>query len=293
MVRHLNTAAVVTTFCPQPLLLSKLERIASQVKTVIVVDDTGAGEDSAMLDFLKIENIIYLQNKNNQGIAASLNRGIDLADVMGHGWVVTLDDDSVVSWDYLDYIFDFLDKREVLAMGIIACSRAAGSKKAVIEDGFRIKRNLITSGCVFEVKIYREAGGFDEGLFIDLVDFDFCARVRKMGHVIVQLNKIGMEHKVGNSREAWFAGTRLNIYNHAPFRLYYQMRNIFLFARNYFSFDPLLCGYLLLDIFRLPFKALLFEDGKRSRVSYLWNGLKDGLRGKRGRLAVNVERRLQ
>lgn len=139
------------------------------------------------------------------------------------------------------------------------------------------KRTLITSGCIFNVATFRDVGGFDESLFIDLVDFDFCTKLRKSGRKNVLLNKVGMDHRVGNSRTVRWLGKKIVIYNHSPFRLYYQMRNVFSFARKHMTFDPFLCLYLLLDVFRLPLKALFFEQEKRVRLFYLAVGLWDGL----------------
>ena len=45
---------------------------------------------------------------------------------------------------------------------------------------------------------------------------------------------------------------------------------------NIWPFDPVLSLYLLLDMFRLPLKALFFEQEKRARFFYLapvfWTG---------------------
>ena len=169
---------------------------------------------------------------------------------------------------------------------IIACSRE-GSVSIATDNpsGYKIKRTLITSGCVFEFRTFQEIGGFDEGLFIDLVDFDFCTRLRQSGRSLVLLNKPGMAHRVGSARTVRLVGLAIVVYHHAPFRLYYQMRNVFLFARKHLAFDPVLSLYLLLDAVRLPLKALFFEQQKRARFFYLGTGLLDGLRGCSGRLA--------
>ncbi len=146
------------------------------------------------------------------------------------------------------------------------------------------KRTLITSGCLLKISTFRDVGGFDESLFIDLVDFDFCTKLRKSGRTIVLLNKVGMDHRVGNSRTVRLLNQKIVIYNHSPFRLYYQMRNVFSFARKHLPFDPLLCLYLLLDVFRLPLKTLFFEKQKPARFYYLARGLLDGLLSRQGKL---------
>jgi rhamnosyltransferase len=280
-----KVAAVVTTFSASDAIRANLARIAGQVDVVIIVDDSGDPLRSIALDCPEIDNAIVLRNEDNLGIAAALNRGVAQAESMGCDWVITLDDDTLVSRSYMDDVFDFVRTGADASAGLIACTRGGGDPGASTGgNAFTVKRTLITSGCVFEIKTFRDVGGFDEGLFIDLVDFDFCTKLRKSGRTIVLLNKVGMDHRVGNSRTVRLLGRKIVVYNHSPFRLYYQMRNLFLFARKHLTFDPLLGLYLLLDVFRLPLKALFFEQEKRARFFYLATGLQDGLLGREGRL---------
>ena len=278
-------AAIVTAFNSKQSIRENLKRIEKQVQVVIIVDDSGTMPLLGADDYSDIENVIVLRNQDNLGIAAALNRGIEQAYCLGCDWVITLDDDTFVSESYINDIFRFLVTVSQFSIGQIACSRESNNPSAIHHiSGFQIKRNLITSGCVFELKTFHNIGGFDENLFIDLVDFDFCARLRKSGRSLVLLNKVGMAHQVGNCRTIHWFGVEMQIYNHSPFRLYYQMRNVFFFTRKHLTFDPMLSLYLLLDVFRLPFKALFFEEEKRARFFYLATGLVDGLRGRGGKL---------
>lgn len=285
-----DVAAVVTTFRPGPSTRANLLRIAAQVGKVIVVDDSGDAGAHPAIDFPEIANLDLVRNETNLGIAAALNRGVERAARHGCKWVITLDDDTLVSTSYVRDVLRFAESGQVPGLGLVACSRGTDPRAAEEQrpargaGGFVMKRTLITSGCLFEVRLFEEVGGFDEHLFIDLVDFDFCTRLRKSGRQVVLLETVGMVHKVGHAESNRFFGADVVIYNHAPFRLYYQIRNTFLFARKHFAFDPALCGYLLLDVFRLPVKALLFESQKRARLRYLAAGFVDGLKGRGGRM---------
>lgn len=284
-----NIAAVVTTFNPDNSLLANLERISGQVGKVIVVDDSGKVSRAEHIDFSKIPNLHYLANATNIGIAAALNRGVESAAAQGFDLIITLDDDTLVSETYVSDVIEFIRTNQLSNVGLVACSRGNakhGSTQA--EADFCTKRNLITSGSVFSVENFRKVGGFDESMFIDLVDFDFCTKLRKIGCSIVLLNKHGMDHKVGNSFEVNLAFVHFVVYNHAPFRLYYQIRNAFTFLRKHFAFAPVLSMYIFLDVFRLPLKALLFERTKLKRLRYLGLGLIDGLMGRGGRMRIDL-----
>lgn len=285
-----DIAAVVTTFDPGPAVLRNLRQIATQVKLVIVVDDSGQGVARAVIESAGFDHLVLLVNEQNLGIAAALNRGVAEAAARGCRWVITLDDDTMVSDGYVRDVFRFMGSHPDMGLDMIACRRQqeGGSESACRsgeEISFKEKRNLITSGCVFDVATHDAVGGFDESLFIDLVDFDFCIRLRKSGRKIIELGRVGMTHTVGASRTVNFLGVVLTVYNHAPFRLYYQARNAILFAGKHWRFDPLLCFVLLLDLVRLPSKAIAFESRKWARVRYVIAGVLDGLRGRGGRVS--------
>lgn len=280
-----KVAAVVTTFNTGDAILPNLERIAKQVAFVIVVDDSGVPALNNALECAEIQNSVVLRNEKNLGIAASLNCGVAHAEKIGCDWVITLDDDTLVSESYVDDVMTFLHSGVEASIGLIACARVGSYDPQRVGNVYSLKRTLITSGCMFSLRVFREVGGFDEDLFIDLVDFDFCTKLRRLSLSIVQLNVAGMNHKVGNSQTMRLLCRKVVVYNHSPFRLYYQMRNIFLFSRKHFTFDPLLSIYLLLDVLRLPLKVLLFEQNKKARFFYLANGLKDGLLCRAGRLS--------
>lgn len=279
-----KTAAVVTTFSPDASLEENLRCISVQVPLVILVDDTGAGPTTAADP--SIANLVVIRHAHNLGIGAALNSGVEEAARRGFEWVITLDDDTRVRTDYLDAAFEFVGRDAVPKLGLVALSRPGHGAPTAPDagDGHAVRRNIITSGSVFPIALFRALGGFSADLFIDLVDFDFCCRARRAGWALVQLAAVGMEHRVGNSETRRCLGVSATVYHHAPFRLYYQARNVIVFARRHFGFDPLLCLYLLVELIRLPAKAVCFERDKRSRLRHIGAGIRDALRGQLGRM---------
>ncbi|HHI92134.1 MAG TPA: glycosyltransferase [Gammaproteobacteria bacterium] len=282
--------AVMTTFSPDNSMLPRVMRVLEQVGHVIIVDDTGTYSHEFSHDLEKY-SVTYVKNVVNSGIAKSLNVGVASAVDLGYQWVLTLDDDSLISETYVAKLIDFCNKNEKLIgmIGVIALTRGE-NRNSELELGHHYcdKRAVITSGSLFHVDVFNSVGGFNEDLFIDLVDFDYCTKLRKKGYKIIQLPTIGMQHKVGDSVVKNIFGFSVTIYNHAPFRLYYQVRNPFLFFKINFMFDPYLSCYFLLDIFRIPLKTLFFECQKIKRLGFIFRGLKDGLVGKTGKIINNM-----
>ena len=284
MIASKDVCAVFTTFLPNAGLSANVAAIMPQVGHVIVVDDTGEREKNGRSDLPR--GVTYLPNSENCGVASSLNLGIREAESRGFSWVLTLDDDTEVAGHYLASIQQFYQKDldRISRIGVIGMSREKGAKRGHDRSGFCEKRSLITSGSLCSVETIRRAGGYDDGLFIDLVDIDFCTRLRKLGLLVIQLDAEGMRHTVGNSVVRRVFGLRICVYNHAPFRLYYQVRNSICFFRKHVGFDPMLSFYILLDILRIPFKAIVFENDKLARLGYAFRGLRDGVLGKSGRI---------
>lgn len=276
---------VLTTFHPTRELLSKVNKLSEQCCKVIVVDDTGLVEsdfyNENMQFFNERQNFYYLTNTSNLGIAFSLNRGIKLALEVGADFIVTFDDDTEFSPDYNERCLSFLSGEHEFQVGGVSLSR--GKEFSSLDNSFRQKRLLITSGFFCSASIYKSLVSFPEEYFIDLVDFYLSLKIRSAGYKLIELSSIGMIHKVGNLRNLDLP-IQINVFNHSPFRLYYQVRNSIPFFCEFWRFDFILCSYLLLDIFRLPFKAILFEDKKLVRLKYCFKGLWHGIHGKMGRL---------
>lgn len=279
-----SVAAVVTTFRPDARLPANLSLVAQQVAHTIVVDDTGA--DVSAWTPPSSDALTVIQLPENRGIATALNVGIRRAADMGYTWVLTLDDDTRIRDGYVAAVLEFLRGTALANVGIVTLSRPQQQPagKGGKDRGYSLRRNAITSGSFFSIDLFDAVGGFSDEWFIDLVDFDFCCKVRKLGRRIVTLDKVGMDHKVGNSERRRILAFETTVYHHAPFRNYYQARNAVAFARRHFAFDPLLCAYLLLDLVRLPAKTVLFETDKLERLRLQARGLVDGLTGRLGKI---------
>ena len=57
---------------------------------------------------------------------------------------------------------------------------------------------IIFSGMVCRVAVLKELGGFDERLFLDNVDIDFCFRARRAGYRILGTADCQLDHRIGD-----------------------------------------------------------------------------------------------
>ena len=273
---------VMTTFFPTKLSIQNAIAISEQCNLLVVVDDTGVhSEGIDIYEELKYaKNIVTLQNKKNLGIAYALNIGIQYSLNNGADYIVTFDDDTQICENYVKQCLDFYRINEK-KIGAVSLSRGTA-----FTGGTAIataKRTLITSGFFTSAKMYKDNDIIPEDYFIDLVDFYASLKIRSLGYKIYVLDRVGMIHTVGNLEVRRFL-FYFNIYNHSPFRLYYQVRNCILFFKDFWLVDFTFCFYLLLDVVRIPLKALFFETRKFSRLAFCFRGFCDGILSRRGKL---------
>jgi GT2 family glycosyltransferase len=55
----------------------------------------------------------------------------------------------------------------------------------------------ITSASCTNLNAWKNVGGFDEWLFIDLVDNDFCKRIIVSGYKILRINSLVLDQEFG------------------------------------------------------------------------------------------------
>lgn len=277
--------AVLTTFHPSQSLLHKIAELLKQCAHVVIVDDTGSVGlpfySNNVSFFNKNKNVFYIANDKNLGIAFSLNKGVQRALELNCDFIVTFDDDTEFCSNYVKECLAFFSANSNKPIGAVCMSR--GSQFSSGRSEYKEKRSLITSGFFCRSSIYQSTSFFPEEYFIDLVDFYLSFKIRNRGLKLVELADVGMIHRVGNMKTI-LSPVKINVFNHSPFRLYYQVRNAIPFFKAFWRTDFVFCAYVLLDVMRIPLKALLFEDRKIERVKYCVKGFVDGVLGRMGRL---------
>ena len=126
---------------------------------------------------------------------------------------------------------------------------------------------------LIESKIFDEIGNFDEKLFIDGVDNEWCWRAAAVGYTFYIAENAQIQHMLG--KESRKIGNK-NISISSEFRIYYQFRNyIWLSGRNYVPH-----WWKFKHFFKYAVKAIYFPLFVKPRMSYarqIVRGIKDGL----------------
>lgn len=235
------------------------------------------------------KNITYIVNNANLGIATALNIACQYAIDHGYKWIITMDQDSVITKDIIDKMLEFADKYpDVGKVAII-------SPRHVLQNGVKIPianedkeysegLSTMTSGNLLNLSVWQKIGGFRDDFFIDMVDWDYYCRAMVNGYKVITLNQVHMQHSLGEMKTGKILGREIIIYNHDFKRKYYQVRNGLIVYRQYRKTIPQVID--VLKFLKGVTISLFFEKDKLRKAKFMVKGIIDFLRNKTGTLDV-------
>lgn len=283
--------AVVVTFNPDAALAQRLSIIHAQVGVLVIVDN-GSSNQTFVRDLAKRLNCRIELNQQNVGVATALNQAARIASSLDAEWLAMFDQDSEAPVGAISALLQLYETfRHATPVAILAMShrdRGTGRDYHLPTDilgetsDTRTVRTTITSGSMVRLDAYRALGGFDERLFIDSVDLEYCLRARRHGYLVVEARHIVLNHSVGNAERKSLAGRPVTLTHHVATRRYYITRNQLRVAARYFWFDPVWSVNALVHLAGFNVAALVFEDGRREKLWAMLCGVRDFLLAKDG-----------
>ena len=294
-----DVVAVAVTYGPDETALPDvLERAAAQVGRLVVLDndspETDGGHWSGRIRIPEGVEVVRLES--NVGLGAAYNRAARIAREHGARFVLLLDQDSRLDEGCVDLLLRHHDLRAergpVGAVGPTFVDERSGERAPFVRFGFPLNRKvdapaggdvdadfLISSGSLIPLTAIDAAGGFDEGLFIDSVDMEWCFRAKAAGLQLVGVADARMLHAIGDELVRLPGGATMFV--HSPLRLYMMTRNRVALWRR-----PGTPGvWTAQDVPRMAFKlarmtAFAAPRGRNARA--MLRGALDGWRGRQG-----------
>ena len=284
MIKKISICAVIVSYEPSQSITRLINSIKPQVDEVIIIDNSSQSNQSKeILKSLENQQIKVIYNDKNYGIAKALNRGVIYAVSKEYKWVLTLDQDSEFYQDTYHLLLagyeKFKNKEEVMLIAPKAVERISiqtESKQLPNTENIHWKKSMLnlTSGSLIKTEAFNHIGFFEEKLFIEQVDNDFCYRLCKKGYVIKIAENITFIHELGNASKKLFFTLR----NHNPKRKYYLARNsVYIFKQHFFYAPYTTTRYLLGGTILGWLKILLFEQNKTSKIGSGIKGFVDGI----------------
>ena len=266
--------AGIVLYCPDPdRLRENLEAICPQTASVICVDNGSDNREEITRLLSQYPQTILIANESNVGIARALNQICRRAADDGFDYVVTLDQDSVCPADMIASYEEHLTEDAGLLCPVVKDRNHDLGTKGGDEPMTEITE-CITSASLVNLKAWEAVNGFDESMFIDGVDFDFCDRIRKKGYRVYRVNRVVLLHEIGNITVRRFLFWPVRVKNHGAFRKYYIARNTMVLARKRGGTARIVKSYA--QVAKQYLMVLLYEDKKREKLSSVRRGFVDG-----------------
>jgi len=233
-------------------LKENLDAVCGQVERVYCYNNglQNAGEINALLN--TYGNIRVIGTGTNVGIATALNELTKEAEKDNIEWILTLDQDSVVCDGMVEALASFKNEKDVaIICPAIEDIRRKNETLAVAQNTIDDVEFCITSGSFMNIQKTLEIGGFDEWLFIGLVDNEICYRIKLNGYRIIRNNVMILNHELGNLTPSRLENVYLRLGNllHSetikklsykravsPMRLYYATRNMIYLKKRYANY---------------------------------------------------------
>lgn len=299
----MHIAAGIVLYNPDIIRFKEcIEQLLKQVEKIYIFDNSTEFDNVPISD-----KIIYLSESKNTGIAHALNIIMSAAKEDGFEWIITMDQDSIIPAGLVDAYKEAIGR--VNEIGIV-CPQVIDRRRAYMEVKTTPKEEYvefcITSASCTSVEAWEKVGKYDEWLFIDLVDNDFCKRLILSGYKILKLNGMVLNQEFGKIipqkeriQKFWIGMSKL-LHNQnvakfsykkivSPMRIYYTCRNIIYVNKKLCNYGPIAyrdnyncnsyVGFVI--CFILP-SILRAQD----RIAVLKASIKGTLDGKRKEVAA-------
>src|SRR5215216_5875478 len=199
-------AGVVVLYYPDTEELFKnIQSYIGYLDQLYIIDNTPEiiGYEEQLQQFPASE---YIRNGKNTGIAAALNLAAKRAAETGHHWLLTMDQDSLFEQGEIQKYFGYFEHNfyHISGVAIVCPQHSARTGVAIDNDRYQPVVKAITSGSLVNMEICKRLGGYEEKLFIDEVDFDYCYRALMNGYKIFQFDHVYLTHRLGKKKRAGY-----------------------------------------------------------------------------------------
>lgn len=289
-----KVAAIIISYNPDNNLLDSVNLLVNQVEKIIIVDNGSESEKKRNINLIKEidkQKIEAIFNEENLGIATALNIGVRKALSQGYNWILTMDQDSKASSNMVEKMLEVYNKidererKEILSIfPNFVDERIQSIEENSNMNSYEYVDADITSGNLLRAEVFDKVGFFDDSLFIDLVDTDFCMRLNEENIKMIKVRDAILYHSLGESQTVKSIFGKFNTSNHSALRRYYMTRNRFYTWEKYKDLNSFTLNRDK-KLFKKEFiKIILGERDKINKIKMVFKGYKDYKKGIRGKL---------
>ncbi|MGL6101154.1 MAG: glycosyltransferase [Fusobacteriaceae bacterium] len=269
-----TVAGIVIWYNPKQEYVKNIETYLSFLDILYVYDNSESSNLSLLKKIENLDKVKYINKNLNLGIAFPLNEISNVAFANGYKWLLTMDQDSYFLNNSIQKFTRNLNNHDI---GILSPNYII--KDCLNRDINKVDReieNVITSGNLINLNIYKKTEGFDNNLFIDEVDHDYCLKLKLLDKKIVCQNDVELNHELGERNKKF----GISYTEHNFIRKYYIWRNKLYMIKKY----PILKKKYMLNLFKDIIKIICFEKDKIKKIKYIIKAISDFKNEKYGKI---------
>lgn len=245
-VRDVRLCALVILYNPENDSNENIESYINDVDYLYIFDNSDKTNEDLYGDILERnkDKIRYIWNNgDNIGLAKPINIVAKAAIEKGYEWLITFDQDSFADIEMLKGMKKYLNSDRIDPEVAIVTPTRINKPGTIIEENVPIisfVNDTIQSGAIHNLKILKELGGYDENIFIDFLDLEYCARCIANGYKIAKVNKATLQHGILDTSgiEKNILGKSYKLGKYSPVRYYYRHRNAKYCFNKYKEISP-------------------------------------------------------
>lgn len=257
---------IIVTYNPNIVDLKKNILAINPQLDKLVVFDNASEKIQEINELCNILNVEFIKSNKNIGLGAAYNFVINSNN--NFDYLVTFDQDTFLEVNTIKQLLNLFTVN--LSVGIVGPSffkKRINSKNDYVEVDY-----LIQSCSIFSKIVINRVGLFNENLFIDSVDFEYCLRALKLKFKIIKSTNIFIEHNLGIRKKKF----GINFIQHNALRNYYISRNHKFLTIKYIRHFP---NFILRKnfFFMIHILKLIFLDQDLKKIKSLIKGLRDSV----------------
>lgn len=264
--------SIVVLYNPEPQEYYNILSYYDFVDCAIILDNSRESHYTQLRKVFtnKTPKYTYIHFQENIGFCKALNYGMKIAYERQYKWALLMDADSSFLTNIIDEYRKYLSHLDP-QIAVLSPVHIHDRSNAAEYTGIRYVKWAMTSGCLYNVEVFHEQGGFMNELFVDGLDIDYCYRVRKAGYRIMQCGKALLKHHPAQTKEFKIFGKSLLKYGvSSPWRYRLQARSLVWLFLFYHQMPD------VVRYFWRWFKVLFFFENKKEYVLEMLVGTREG-----------------
>ena len=280
----MKIAGVIVIYNPSKDVNNCIKTYIDDIDKLFVVDNSNSDNSNLILKNKKIE---YISNNKNLGIATALNIAARKAYEENYDYILTMDQDSKFEKDNLKELISFTEKCDIDKTGLVSPWHITKEELKKPQNDIEEVIEVMTSGNLVNLKIWKKINGWKEYFFIDNVDIEYCMNLNKHGFKVIRYNKVSLTHNLGNITKKKLLWKTVNCTNHNYIRQYYMIRNLYYLSDLYKNDYPKNLKKMKRGALGRFKNILVFEKDKYRKIRNMFRGYRDYKRKIKGEYPYN------